>query len=535
MSNITTNRIRIEGNVIYLSGNPIGGLIGAFTVFSETITGETGSDYFISKNFRYSLNGIEYSDWQPLTLPNLTAISFGEYDNVLLEFAYTKNLPEGLVSIDQIEIDLSVTVAPILVDAFKNTVFNSLFTSNDPRVLGWTISVLKKIYDRGLLAPFIDRKNREQSIEDFILIWKTISQFFAFYVIYMREYEKFYENKELLTEYLTQRGLIVSPTNTLEELYLMMESFHKQISDRGSIKIIDKKILEGDIIDGEFLRLIQYRRDNEFLFNPHKNHQFGWNLGNSSPLYRGLQLQDNFLKKNLSTDPTTVTYIINSFLDYELTFLVQTEKAITIEVSPFDVDNNAVQIFNGKTGVGASIGIALSNQVLYRDDKQILIRVCLYNQSKGIDSNDTLNINLGNNLVLGETNRTIKIRVKLDNTYQSLEDLDIKCRPLFTPYSHGLIQVYNWISCWIENNNLSLTREEIQAFVRRYLIPYNSVIDIRTINSNYRYDGNQDPITPVDLLLEWRPIQGVCEYITETKEVVWIGNPESAYCEQTEV
>lgn len=523
---ITTNKIRVEGNTIYLSGNPVGGLIGAFTVFVESIVGQTSEDFFIEKNFRYSKNGVEFTPWQPLTLATISAISFDRYDTPLLEFAYTKSIPDGLVDVTEIEVDTNEILAPILSDIFNSTIFNYLFSSNDERVLTWTLSVLKKIYEKGLLASYVGRKNNNDSVEDFVILWKTVSQYFAFYVIYMREYERFFENYDLLTDYLTQKGLVVSPTNTLEELYLMMESLYRQMSYRGTIKIIDSKD-SNDIIDGEFRRLIHYQSRNEFLFNLHKTQHFGWNLGNSSPLYRGLYIQDNLLKESIDSEKNI--FVVSSKMNYEATFLITTGDNVKINITSKDKDGNLVNLLSCKTGV---VTTNCLDNILYRDDKIILVRVCLYNHDKEADVNDKLNINLGNNIILNENSRTVEIDVTFNNTSQDFNKLGARILPLFTEYSHGLIQVYNWISCWIENNNLSLTREQIQEFTQRYLVPYNSVIRVSDISQIGSYNEPVDPITPPTPNLAWRPIQGICEYVIEPRETMWIGNQETSYCEQ---
>ena len=54
---LIANKVKYEGNKIYISGTPIGGLIGAFTLYTETITNQTVTDYFVSRDFRYSCAG----------------------------------------------------------------------------------------------------------------------------------------------------------------------------------------------------------------------------------------------------------------------------------------------------------------------------------------------------------------------------------------------------------------------------------------------------------------------------------------------
>ena len=110
----------------------------------------------------------------------------------------------------------------------------------------------------------------------------------------------------------------------------MIIKFSHQIFNRGTNHINDKKN-EGSQIEGEILRLIQYNDKDEYLFNLHKTEHFGWNLGNSSPLYRGLYLNDNLQKYK-----PDVFIPVDYRNDYEFSFFIQTDKKITIT---FDVND----------------------------------------------------------------------------------------------------------------------------------------------------------------------------------------------------
>lgn len=138
---------------------------------------------------------------------------------------------------------------------------------------------------------------------DFIALWKSTSQFFAYYVVLARKYSKFFKNEELLLEYLQQRGLLICNDETLENLQFLMKHYYDEIRKRGTIQIIRKRtIVDHDNSDsdsdsyseashevnGELLRSICYDDCDEFIFNFRKSEKLGLNIGNSSPLYRGL-------------------------------------------------------------------------------------------------------------------------------------------------------------------------------------------------------------------------------------------------------
>src|ERR1700744_3817776 len=292
---IQATDIRIEGNTVYITADPAIGVL-ALTAFTDNSAGVDGTHYFV-KNFRYSSNGVTWSAWQPLTVPNITAITVAVTDTLVIELSYLKVQPLG----DDV---LSISEATISSNQetiengqyFQGSIFSQFFNATDVSVLKWYVSVLEKLYQKGLIPSFIERLNEFGLPDDFVDFWKSICKFFAYFVMYARAYQNFPQNSYLLSEYLEERGLTTSINNTLTELQYLMQNYNRQIFNRGTIHIIDK-IMNNALVDGELLRLIYYNDSlDEFLFNLYKTQHFGWNLGNSSPLHRGLYLNDNLNK-----------------------------------------------------------------------------------------------------------------------------------------------------------------------------------------------------------------------------------------------
>lgn len=146
---------------------------------------------------------------------------------------------------------------------------------------------------------------------DFIALWKSTSQFFAYYVILARKYSQFYNNPALLLEYLKQRGLYISDNETFENLTFMMRNYYDRIRQRGTIKVVKKKTIfdhddsqsfsESDSnsealeeLNGELLQSIGFNNAcDDFIMNFRKVEDCGWNMRNSSPLYRGTAKFEN--------------------------------------------------------------------------------------------------------------------------------------------------------------------------------------------------------------------------------------------------
>lgn len=477
---ILANNIRIEGNSLVIRSQPATGLL-ALTSFIDDETGVSGPIFF-EKYFRYSINGVIFGDWMPLTLAAITSISVQPTDILVIELQYFKQEPLGTNVLNVTEVQIGANKQPVAPQYyFDKTVFKQFFDTDDVEVLNWYINVLNKLYERGLLPSFIDRMDDFNSPEDFLVFWRSIAQFFSYLVIYARKFQKFYESETLLSEYLEEHGMKTSIQNSLVELNYLMVNFYKQIFNRGTNHIVDR-VEEGDIIDGELLRLIWYRKDeDEFIFNLHKPEHFGWNLGNSSPLYRGLYLNDNankfgdknYIPEDITKYPPGVTLTqddghnvlsllgtmgssaykikVSDSLDYEFSFLIKKEQlaTLTVRLQGYDKDFNPVNCLSYKDGAVKNDFFTDAN--LSRDDKYVLVRLFLYNKAKDLFSDDTTEIHQGTDLILGD--KIVWIAPFIEVSGGSALLYGVRFLPLATPYSHGLIQTNHWISCWLKNRN----------------------------------------------------------------------------------
>lgn len=547
--NIVCLRKTLIGDVIYVKSDPVVGVI-ALTAFTENLSGVTITEFFLTKVFRYTLDGINWSEWVVLTTPNITSLAFDSKDSLIFELAYKKNTP--LPSLDIVGVDFISTDSPTgyIEEYFRNSIFANYFNSSDLEVLRWYINVLQKVYKRGILPNYIDRLDDFKSDEDFIIFWKSIAKFFSYFVIYARKYQKFYEVESLLEEYIEQRGLKTSIYNDLVDLQYLMKNYYHQIFNRGTIHIVDDTSIDNAIeVDGELLRLIYYKYTDEFLFNLHKTEHFGWNLGNSSPLWRGLQQNQNLHKKQIYIDSSSIDAKIkvDSSLTYTLNFFIElpVNKVLRVRMWGYDKDDNIVTLIDYKTGIDSIHSCMLEDVPLQRDDKSIFFQGIVYGVGKIPYINGTTNLNQGSHLIFKQSVVAVKIAVELvdfadlvlaynlrtvsDYTNFGVLDFENKSYcfyPSFTNYSHGIIQVYNWVSCWLKNNNQQYSLHEIKQFIRKYLIPYNSHLEIWKVFDT----GIEEEYTPPEQLLGWRGINPVCVYEDELIEVYYEGG--DPYCEQ---
>ena len=287
MSTIVNIRKKQDVDVVTIKSNPVVGVI-ALTAFAENLVAGTGS--FVDKTFRYSINGgIDWTAEQTFILGNITALSFNSTDVVVFELFYKKNSTAS--TIDVTSVDFTATDSPTGYDEtyFTNSIFFEFFNSSSLDVLNWYVSVLDKLYQKGLLPAYFERKDTLDSNEDFIAFWGAIAKFAGFYVVYVRQFRDFYTVDKLAREYLEQRGLKYSMLNTITELQYLIFHFYKQVANRGTIKIVDDTWVQGSLltVDGELLRLIDYVHGDvldvyaevdEFLFQLEGLEDFGWNL-----------------------------------------------------------------------------------------------------------------------------------------------------------------------------------------------------------------------------------------------------------------
>jgi len=549
---ITKDKIRTEGNSLIIRMQPAIGLL-ALTSFVSVESGVDGNTFF-TKRFRYTLNAIDFTDWVELSIQAILDIVVNPSDTLIIELQYVKNgtvEDQSSLNVASIEIEASKQASAPL-HYFDQTIFKDFFENDSIEVLSWYLNVLDKLYNKGIIPNYISRLNDFDSSEDFIDFWKSIAKFFSYYVVYARQFQKFYENEALLSEYIEQRGLTVSINNNIEQLNELMTNFYRQISNRGTNSIIDR-IEDGKIIDGELLRLIWNSPEDEFIFNLHKPEHFGWNIGNSSPLYRGLYLNSNANKYgdknyepidessydgdceivqdgNLSVLRVYGTLgssdrkiKVSADIDYEFSFLIkkQNEALLTVRAEAYDAELNAVDLLSHRTGSAETN--FLTQIQLSRSDKYILVRMFIFNKDKHVFSEDVTNTHQGENLTFSPNTKWIAPFIEIEGGEAYI--YGVRFLPLNTPYSHGLLQTNNWISCWLENKNNSMTIEEIERFIKRYLIPYNSGIKVLEIKEQTASSGVEEEIET----FSWIGGGEYCE------RFIWIGEEETAYCEQVVV
>ena len=528
---ITSSKLVVEGLVTYIRSIPIQGITAIIDYVDDAVSSVLTS--YWEKTFRYTTNGITYTDFTPLDLPTLEALTFDPSDIVIFEIAFTAHQPDGAndLTVSNFYMDVVTGTYTPTQDQFGRSIFAPLFESYDSSVLSWQISVLEKLYEEGIVPSYIQRAN----LDDYLAFWNAITKFFAFYVAYARVYSTFETYVDLIAEFLIEKGVCLSVTSTIDDMTLLMNTYHTQIAHRGTARITDMLRFNPHLnVDGELMRLLFYNHDtDEFIFNPYKTQHFGWNLGNSSPLHRGMYLNDNankYWNKGFPVNDLHLTPHVGSFdivfdsdlgfnvikmgspgylrgfyenpytggkdwikvdpsLSYEVSLIIKSDHPIKVQFGIEAFNESMVPVLCLSTqGDGAHTNWFLDGGiVLDTHDQWTVVRGILYSSSTLPSASHITQTHQGRDLIMNPATAWIGLDFSESASVGVIAGdiafvYGIRIMPIATDYSRGFVQVKNFISAWFVNRNKMLTTLGLQEYIKEYLIPYNSIIAIKSLD-----------------------------------------------------
>jgi hypothetical protein len=260
---------------------------------------DNASTYY-NQEFCYSVDGgTSFTSYVALTESNIRNVNANPASDLVVRYKYVQ-IASPVINQD---IVIKGIYSDLVYPYFENSLFKEFFDFNDHNVLNWALNVLEKLYDRGITPFYVDRNKGENIFqdEDYISIWVTICHFYAILVIYGRQYLNIRDNVILLRFFFDFIGLFYNANNTLEELQYLFDNYIQEFKDRGTNKIHVFRDSDTEP-SGELLRLIDYLYPDEFIFAHCKPEAVGWNIGNSSPCYRGTESIINAIKGYEFTD-----------------------------------------------------------------------------------------------------------------------------------------------------------------------------------------------------------------------------------------
>lgn len=324
---------------------------------------------------------------------------------------------------------------------FDQSIFKPYFDYNDSNVIAWANNVLSKLKAKGGVAEYILRADEEIGETDFENYYLPIAIFWGYFVQLAREFETFTDDDFLLNEYLVQHGLFTSNSESAAHLFYEMANSLRIRAQRGGVKSIEVSE-DNDIPNGEILRLFNWNENVYFKLGVAQSHKNGWNLDNSSPLYRGntgrydlnssyeytedvedfslyplitpesiflttyrekrcMEIEQPLQDSGIGGDEESKRRTIDPRLDFEITFYVSqdiTNENITFGCKCFDINGNEISLKNSIDGSNSNF--FFETRRLNKASQWYFVRGIIYNKDKeNISTNDArLNIGFGHNL-----------------------------------------------------------------------------------------------------------------------------------------
>lgn len=518
---VINNKLTEIGDVLIFGTRiPLSG-ITSFASYSDVTGGVTATRTFLKK-FRYSYNGVNWTDWAALTNAAVTAIPLAGKTQIYFDFWYERGGTDtsGELEFTSIEINGNSYIydreAPIgMKSVFRKIMFSS------PEVLELAINLTKKLYHKGIVPEYVQRTGDDtdgvEQDADYIALMKTIAHFFALFVIYFKEFENIYFKREFILEYLKQRNIFLSEDESINEFQYLVGQFYDEVRQRGTIQIVRPagyEFSDGSTkaVNGELLRLIAYNElVDEFLFNVVPRNLTGWTVNSCSPLFTGMTAHNGQVNKGHEDTEDCVTpsayagysgqivpmldldrqsfemppaswldskATVDENVDYEFTFWIRT---------PLPTDTFSLElVLYSATGVAYPYVMTLDGGMDNSDKKFLnavsfqkgniyhFVRCKLYNKNAySMGYITTTNLGVGKSFKTFAGVKSAKIRItSLAGTFYVN---DIKWKPLNSPFSLAYLQAINFIQIWMKNNNDgTYSDRQVEDMMRYYLLPYNS-------------------------------------------------------------
>lgn len=435
----------------------ITGFIDSFIGLSE---GKT-----LKREYRIAEDDLFYSDW--LILSEKTILGKKIKQNNTIQVKYTRTGTDASGDIEFQNIEFKGDFEPEIINSpiLDGSIFADI--AWDDKTDELAKNIFKKLYFRGIIPTYVLRGDNIDINEDrdYITLFWTIAKFYAIIFSFFKRFENFYNDEELMLEWIRQNGINFDESLiTIEQLQFLANNFYDEIRKRGTKMIFN---YEGDVvngvvnkIDGEFVRLIRSKKCDELLYENIPLNKIGWCLRQSSPLYRGtcfaerlnktkentqyfqdvnnfqtfalssstVSIEDESDKKgvlllktignsacglgryNASTEISDRIYPADANLDYEITFMFKVKLAgnnskLHFGVEAFDISkrkvNDAFITINGNSITEKFLDGISLDK--FKEGTWYFVRGIIHAYSSEVVENVKLNIGHGNNICFNNT------------------------------------------------------------------------------------------------------------------------------------
>lgn len=556
------NLLNAIGDVLLIDVTPqITGKVH-LTDFSDVVEGVTDTRT-VHKEFRISPDGVFWNDWQELTSSNLSSDDYIVDSSLTIQLRYTRTGSDstGVIEFKSIDFMGSREAIQFVAPTISSSIFANIIGTPEMKAL--EENIFKKLYYRGIVPNYIPRAENsdEKEDKDYIDLFFSVARFYSMFIRFFKRFENFQDDFDLMREQVRQYGIYFDEANiTLEDLQYLAQNLYDQIRQRGTEMIFKRKgylMPNGETlqIDGEFIRLVRSKVSDELLYENIPLEKVGWCMRQCSPMYRGTgmskylnktkELSEDFEdlsdfvlsrtgnssysireydgkkildlkaqsygktglgRQSEDTDVSDNIYVVDSRLDYEITFAFQVignskqDATLIFGVEGFDsLKNKLDDAFITPNGFSVSDTFFEIKTINKKNSVWYYVRGIIHAYSTANVESSPTNIGEGTNLYFN--NSFVKyILPKIQITSSSVSEIGIwnyKIRPLVrgtnilplkdgTTNSHslGFIQSSRIFYSYVRNNNNSQSQDEITDIIEKYLLPFN-MTDIFVFMSNY--------------------------------------------------
>lgn len=412
---------------------------------------------------------------------------------------------------------------------YEKSVFAEYFASDDAEAVAWADNVLAKLVAKGIVPNYIERDG-EGIDTDFEVLYKPVTLFFGYLVRLAREFRDFKDNVTLGDQYLLNKGVFMCGDESLNQILYLISNLLRIRAQRGTLKMIEKSI-DPNVPHGEMLRMACWDSTRFFKLGVAQSKMNSWNVGNSSPLFRGCTgrydlnvgyedtesaldlakyplLNSQYISlstfqtkecieiadvaaatiSGIGANESAKRIVVTPDLNFEITFYVAQDAAlenITFGCLAFDTNGDAVNLQNVVTGLDSNFFFQAKklNQV----NKFYMVRGILYNKDQFLlDAADAgLNIGFGQNLRMpGNVVSIIPyIVVDSDGSAGSTFIWNLKVTPCSLVYERSYLDNKNFIDIILTNKNSRYRNADLHELYRKFFIPYNTAFNTSFFDS----------------------------------------------------
>ena len=294
------NKIYNIGDTLIITVKPKQKGTATITSFEDSFIG-LAEQKKIRREYRIIEDDMFYSDWVELSNDSISGKKLKQNNYIQVRYTRYGTDLSGYIEFQNItfqgDFNPEIINSPIL----DNSIFSDIAWSEETELLAKNL--FKKLYYRGILPMYILRGDNQDVNEDsdFISLFYSVAKYFAIIIRFFKRFENFYNDEELMLEWLRQNEIqFDESTTSLTQLQFLARHLYDEIRKRGTTMVFKR---QGDVvngkeieIDGELIRLIRSKRSDELLYENIPFKKLGWCIGNSSPLYRGTAFSEKLNK-----------------------------------------------------------------------------------------------------------------------------------------------------------------------------------------------------------------------------------------------